>query len=136
MSDPAGKFDAPRNYLFVSSREPLAAAEALSNWADGPPDLCITSPSREAHDTAAFACAGHFVRTIEEPMLARRGSHESVDNFADRFAEALLIVLTYDARAALVVCDELPAKWATPLFADDESLQRRADRLERELPLP
>jgi len=34
-------------------------------------------------------------------MLARRGSQESVDNFADRFAEALLIVLTYDARAAL-----------------------------------
>ena len=136
MSDPAGKFDAPRNYLFVSSREPLVAAEALSNWADGPPDLCITSPSREAHDTAAFACAGHFVRTLEEPMLARRGSQESVDNFADRFAEALLIVLTYDARAALVVCDELPAKWVTPLFADDESLQRRADRLESELPLP
>lgn len=69
-------------------------------------------------------------------MLARRGPQESVDNFADRFAEALLIVLTYDARVALVVCDELPAKWVTPLFADDESLQRRADRLERELPLP
>jgi hypothetical protein len=50
---------------------------------------------------AAFVCAGHFVRTMEEPMLARRGSQESVDNFADRFAEALLIVLTYDARAAL-----------------------------------
>jgi hypothetical protein len=67
MSDLAGKFDAPRNYLFVSSREPPAAAEALST---------------------------------------------------------------------LVVCDELPAKWVTPLFADDESLQRRADRLESELPLP
>jgi hypothetical protein len=59
-----------------------------------------------------------------------------VDNFADRYVEALRIVLTYDARAALVVCDELPAKWGAPLFADDESLQRRADRLERELPLP
>lgn len=69
-------------------------------------------------------------------MLARRGSQESVDNFADRFAEALLIVLPYDARAALVVCDELPAKWVAPLFVDDESLQRRADRLESELPLP
>ena len=67
MSEPAGKFDSPRNYLFVSSREPLAAAKA---------------------------------------------------------------------RSTLVVCDELPAKWVTPLFADDESLQRRADRLERELPLP
>jgi hypothetical protein len=67
MSEPAGKFDAPRNYLFASSRETLAAVEALST---------------------------------------------------------------------LVVCDELPAKWGAPLFADDESLQRRADRLERELPLP
>jgi hypothetical protein len=67
MSEPAAKSDAPGNYLFVSSPEPLAAAEALST---------------------------------------------------------------------LVVCDELPAKWVTPLFADDKSLQRRADRLESELPLP
>jgi hypothetical protein len=65
MSEPAGKFDAPRNYLFVLSREPLGAA-----------------------------------------------------------------------RATLVVCDELPAKWGTPLFADDESLERRANRLDSELPLP
>ena len=105
--EPRG-FDAPRSYLFVSAREPLAAAVALWSWADGPPDLCITSPSPEAQDTAAFAAAGRFVTIFDEPLLARRRPDESWDNFRDRFAQALRIVATYDTRAALVVCDELP----------------------------
>src|SRR5215475_11802311 len=84
-------FDLPRSYLFVSAREPLAAAAALWSWPEGPPDLCITSPSPEAQDTAAFASAGHFATILDEPTLARRRPMESSDDFKARFAEALLI---------------------------------------------
>jgi broad specificity phosphatase PhoE len=136
VNTPPYRFDAPRAYLLVSTGEPLAASAALSTWDDAPPDLCMTSPSGRAHDTAVFASAGHHVRQIVEPMLASRRPAESVDDFADRFAEAMLIVLAFDALSVLVVCDELPPDWTTPLFVDDEGLLRRAERLERELPLP
>ena len=129
-------FDAPRSYLFVWAREPLAAAVALWSWADGPPDLCLTSPSPEAQDTAAFAAAGHFVTIFDEPLLARRAPGESWDNFKDRFAEGLRIVATYDTRAALVVCDEVPDGWSTPFVLDGESILERAALLESEVPLP
>jgi hypothetical protein len=129
-------FDAPRSYLFVSAREPLAAAAALWSWADGPPDLCITSPSPEAQDTAAFAAAGHFVTTFDEPLLARRRPGESWNDFRDRFAEGLRIVAAYDTRAALVVCDEVPDRWPTPFVLDGENILERAELLEGEVPLP
>jgi hypothetical protein len=136
VNTPPYRLDAPRAYLFVSTDEPLAASAALSTWDDGRPDLCVMSPSGKAHDTAVFASAGHYVRRIVEPMLASRRPAESMDDFADRFAEAMLIVLAFDALSVLVVCDELPPDWTTPLFVDDEGLLRRADRLERKLPLP
>jgi len=129
-------FDAPRSYLFVAAREPLAAAAAVWSWPEGPPDLCITSPSPEAQDTAAFASAGHFATILHEPALARRRPMESWDDFKARFAEALLIVSAYDTRAALVVCDQLPDDWPTPFILDGESILRRADLLEGEIPLP
>jgi hypothetical protein len=129
-------FDAPRSYLFVSAREPLAAAVALWSWADGPPDLSITSPSPEAQDTAAFAAAGHFVTAFAEPLLARRRPGESWDAFRERFAEGLRIVATYDTRAALVVCDELPDGWTPPFVLDGDGVLARATVLENEVPLP
>jgi hypothetical protein len=129
-------FDTPRSYLFVSTREPLAAAAALWSWAEGPPDLCITSPSPEAQDTAAFAVAGHFATVFDEPLLARRRPGESWDDFKDRFAEGLRIVATYDAIAALVVCDELPDGWPTPFVVDGGGILERAELLESEVPLP
>jgi hypothetical protein len=128
--------DAPRSYLFVSAREPLAAAVALRSWAEGPPDLCVTSPSPEAQDTAAFAAAGHVVTIFDEPLLARRGRGESWDDFRDRFAEGLRIVATYDTRAALVVCDELPDDWPTPFIVDGDGIVARVAVLEMEVPLP
>jgi hypothetical protein len=134
MSAALRPFDGPRSYLFVSARDPLAAAAAVWGWADGPPDLCVTSPSPDAHETAAFACAGHSVRILDEPMLARRAAGESVGDFDSRYAEALRIVLAFDTRAALVVCDLVPARWATPFFVDGESLRRRAELIEREAP--
>jgi hypothetical protein len=129
-------FDAPRSYLFVSAREPLAAAVALWSWADGPPDLSIASPSSEAQDTAAFAAAGHFVTSFDEPLLARRRPGESWDNFRDRFAEGIRIVATYDTRAALVVCDEFPDGWSTPFVVDGDGIVERAFVLESDVPLP
>ena len=105
-------------------------------WAEGPPDICITSPSSEAQDTAAFAVAGQFVTIFDGPLLARRRPRESWDTFRERFAEALRIVATNDASAALVVCDELPDGWATPFVLDGEGIVGRAAVLEHELSLP
>src|SRR5215831_10261694 len=129
-------FDQPRSYLFVSAREPLAAAAAVWSWPQGPPDLCITSSSPEARDTAAFASAGHFATIFDEPALARRRPMESWDDFKARFAEALVIVSAYDTSAALVVCDQLPDDWPTPFTLDDESIIRAANLLESQVPLP
>ena len=130
------RLDGPRSYLVVSAREPFTAAAAASAWPDGPPDLCITSPSREAHDTGAFVAARHFMTMMDEPLLARRRPTESRNDFRDRFAMALRIVAVYDTRAALVVCDELPDQWPTPFVLDGESILRRASLLEDEVPLP
>jgi hypothetical protein len=129
------EFDAPRSYLFVSARDPLAAASALWSWGAGPPDLCVTSPSDEAHDTGAFAFAGHSIPMIDEPGLARRQPGENWSDFDARFAEALLIVTAYDTRAALVVCDQFPQDWETPYYVDGDGLLGRAGLLERQLPL-
>ena len=129
-------FDAPRSYLFVSAREPLAAAVAVRSWEAGPPDLCVTSPSGEAEDTAAFASAGHSVTILDEPMLARRQQMESWDDFGARFARGLLIVSAYETRAALVVCDELPDRWSVPFVLDDDSILERAVLLASEVALP
>jgi hypothetical protein len=77
-----------------------------------------------------------FVTIFDEPLLERRRPGESWDNFKDRFAEGLHLVATYDTRAALVVCDELPDSWATPLVLDCDGIVARAGVLENEVPLP
>jgi hypothetical protein len=128
--------DSPRHYLIVTAREPLAAAVAVRSWPDGPPDLCVTSPSSEARDTAIFAADGHSVTAFDEPLLARREPWESWDDFRARFAEGLRVVSTYDTRAALVVCDEVPDRWTTPLLLDGDSILELAGSLESEVPLP
>ena len=129
-------FDSPRSYLVITAREPLAAAVAVRSWPEGPPDLCVTSPSPEAQDTAAFASGNHPVTTFDEPLLARRHPGESWDDFRSRFAEGLRVVSTYDTRAALVVCDEVPDHWTTPLLLDGDSILELAGSLEGEVPLP
>jgi hypothetical protein len=129
-------FDAPRSYLVVSAREPLAAAVAVGAWRTGPPDICFTSPSREAGDTAAFATAGHAVPTFEEQLLARRKVPEGWNDFRARFAEGLRFVATYDTRAALVVFDEVPDRWETPLVLNGDSILELAGSLESKIPLP
>ena len=129
-------FDSPRSYLVVTAREPLVAAVAVRSWRDGPPDLCVTSPSREAEDTAVFASDGRPVTIFHEPLLARRRPAEEWDDFRTRFAEGLRIVSAYDTRAALVVCDEVPDCWTSPLLLDGDSILELAGSLESEVPLP
>ena len=136
MTEPASSFDAPRSYLFVSAWNPPGAAAAEGGWIAGPPDLCVTSPSARARSAARLASAGRFVPIIAEPMLAGRSARESAGDFAARFAMALRIVYAFAARAALVVCDELPPSWTPPLFVDGRGLVRWAALIERELPLP
>jgi len=123
--------DAPRNYLVVTAGE---TGEALRSW--GLPDLCVTSPSAEARNTAAFILAGDHVPWMSESLLGTRGESESLDDFKERFATALRTVAAYDARAALVVCDEVPGGRPTPFALDGESILRRAALLEGEVPLP
>ena len=77
-------FDEPRSYLVATSREPLAAAVAVRSWPNGPPDLCVTSPSGEARDTAAFAADDDSVTIFDEPLLASRRPAENPQRFSPR----------------------------------------------------
>jgi broad specificity phosphatase PhoE len=128
--------DEARTYLFVSALEPLAAAAAV--WsAPAPPDLCVTSPSAQARATAAFAAAGHYLRRIDEPLLAARAPHESAADVAARYAEALRVLHALASTRTLVVVDELPLNGrGGPHELDDAALLHAAERIERELPTP
>ena len=123
-------------YLFVSTSDPDAAVEAVSAWVDRPPDLCVTSPSVTARETAAFACAGRYVQTFAEPLLAGRRSFEREDGFAARYAEALRTLHVFDTRAALIVCDDMVAGEEPPFVLDGDALLRRCESIERALPRP
>ena len=120
------------SYLIVTAREPLAAAVAVRSWPDGPPDSFVTSPSPEAQDTAAFVANGTQVASVDEPLLARRGPTEDWTEFRARFAEALRVVSARDARAGLIVCDEVPDRWITPLLVDGDGILELARSLESE----
>jgi broad specificity phosphatase PhoE len=135
VTAPPVMFEGPRSYLFVSAGEPAAAAEAVAEWTDGPPDVCVTSPSARARETAAFASAGHYVDTITEPLLAGRGPAESGADVAARYAEALRNLYALKTRAALVVFDD-PLAEGKPFVLDGDALVERAESLERRLPSP
>jgi len=128
-------FDGPRRYLFVSSREPAAAVEAVAEWADGPPDVCVISPSPRARQTAALVSASQYVDTITEPLLSGRGPAESGADVAARYAEGLRALYALNTRAALVVLDD-PLAEGEPFVLDADSLLQRAESIERRLPSP
>jgi hypothetical protein len=124
-----------RTYLFVSAAEPLAAAEAA--WsAPAPIDLCVTGPSRHAHDAARFACAGRSIQIIEEPLLATPFPGESGVDVTSRHAGALRALYALDTRSALVVWDEVAPPERGPLLVDEAWLVHTADFIEHHLPLP
>ena len=64
-------------YFFVSSLQPTVSARIAAEAVD-PIALCVTSPSEDAHATASAARNGHFVFTVDEPLLAARVADESV----------------------------------------------------------
>ena len=122
-------------YLLVSAFDPRAAIRAVAS-APAPIDLCVTSPSPQAHETAAAAIGRRWVYTTDEPLLAARVDGESEADVVARYAEALRILWAYDAKSALVVCDELAILGDTMLVLDSVALARAADDLEQALPLP
>jgi hypothetical protein len=123
-----------RSFLFVSADEPLVAAEAV--WsAPMPIDLCISDASTEARDTGAFACAGHPVRVVDEPLLAPRFDDGTV-YAAVRWADALRSLYALDTRSALVVCHGLLDGRPLPALVDESWLLHAAEHIERHLPVP
>jgi hypothetical protein len=124
-----------RIFVFVSAQEPLAAAQAV--WSSPVEiDLCVAGPSEAAGDTARFAVAGRPVRMVSEPLLAARRVGESDTSIAAREADALLALYALDARAALVVWDELEKDGPGPIVLDEWRLLDRAERIDIALPLP
>jgi hypothetical protein len=123
-----------RTYLFVSAAEPLAAAQAA--WsAPTPIDLCVSGPSAEARDAAAFASAGRSVRMVEEPLLGARRADEDDIAVIRRHADALRALHALDTRSALVVWDDVAASGQSALVLDGAWLLHTAELIERHLPL-
>jgi hypothetical protein len=120
-------------YLFIPTDEPEAAVRAVRTVAT-PPDLCVTSPSPAARETAARAMRGRWIFTVEEPLLAARAPGEGSDDVVARYAQALRGLRAYETRSALVVCDDLRPLGGEMLVLTDEALARVADELEHELP--
>jgi len=122
-------------YTFVSSLQPTVSARVAAEAAE-PIDLCVTSPSVDARTTAAAARNGHFVFTVDEPLLAGRVRDESVNDVRARYAQALRVIAAYNTRSALVVCDDLGVFGQTAVTMDGAGLFETADAIERALPLP
>lgn len=119
-----------RTFILVSASSPDDAARAVANSPE-PPDLCLTSPSQEARDTAAFAFQGRWIFTLEEPLLAGRNEHEDGGDVLIRLAVALRSIAAYDANLPFVVVDKLDVLGATVFHLDELGLARLADDLER-----
>jgi hypothetical protein len=112
----------------------LVAAEAV--WSTPAPiDLCVSDASTEARDTGAFACAGHSVRVVEEPLLAARSDECRVDSAA-RWADALRSLYALDTSSALVVCRGLLDGRPLPALLDESWLLHMAEQIELHLPIP
>ena len=135
MNDPYWPFDGPRSFLFVSSSQPDGAAAAVRRWPEGPPDLCVTSPSPAARQTVEIACAGRYVDVEEEPILGVRGSHESDSDLEARRADVFRLLHELVGRAVLVVSDDLFDASELPFAAPADDLLRRAATIERALRL-
>jgi broad specificity phosphatase PhoE len=145
--------------------------------AELPIDLCVHTRFTRTRDTADAILAGRDVPRIEEPLLddidvgdlegetiaayeAWKQAHpdreaqfpggESLDDAARRYARAFRGLLARTERTTLVVCHEIPVRYAlnaaasdrldgpahripnaTPYLFDDEALARAAAGIER-----
>jgi broad specificity phosphatase PhoE len=143
--------------------------------ANVPLDLCVHTRFGRTQETAALALAGREVPVEIEPLLddvrvgelegvlveeyrAWKAEHtradrfpggESLDDAARRYAEAYRKLLASGRRCVLVVCHEIPIRYAlnaaagaegldgparelpnaTPFLFDDQSLARAAHRI-------
>jgi probable phosphoglycerate mutase len=157
----------------------LGHAQALQlghELAGVPLDRCVVTRFGRTHETAALALAGREVPTEVEPLLDdidvgdlegrsiteyrtwkrehRRGDRfpggESLDDAARRYARAFRSLIDGPGDAVLVVCHEIPVRYAlnavsgsdeldgpehavpnaTPYLFDERSLERAAYRID------
>jgi probable phosphoglycerate mutase len=138
-------------------------------------DLCVLTRFERTHETAAIALAGREVATTVEPLLddvdvgglegksiaeyrAWKREHrrdepfpggESLDDAARRYASAFRSIVEGPGEAVLVVCHEIPVRYAlnaaggsdeldgpehavpnaTPYLFDERALERAANRI-------
>jgi broad specificity phosphatase PhoE len=153
------------------------AARLGHQFAALPIDLCVYTRFSRTRETAECILAGRDVPWLEEPLLddidvgelegetiaeyrAWKAGHsrsdrfpggESLDDAARRYAEAFRRLLARAERTTLVVCHEIPIRYAlnaaggsddldapehlipnaTPYLFDDASLERAAGRVEQ-----
>jgi len=144
--------------------------------AELPLDLCVHSRFERTRETAESVFAGRVVPTVEERLLddidvgdlegatiadyrAWKSAHtradrfpggESLDDAARRYARAFRRLLAREERSTLVVCHEIPVRYAlnaaagsgdldspeskipnaTPYLFDEIALERAAARIE------
>ena len=162
--------------LTAAGRE--AAARLGRQLAELPLDLCVHTRFTRTRETAECVLGGRDVPTLEEPLLddidvgslegesvdayeAWKREHpsreepfpggESLDDAARRYARAFRALLARAEQTILVVCHEIPVRYAlnaeagsdeldgpehripnaTPYLFDDESLARAAARIEQ-----
>jgi hypothetical protein len=124
-----------RTFLLASALKPQTAARAAAQ-APQQPDVIIRSPSALAREAAAIAVGGRWVFTIDEPLLAARAPGESGADVLGRLARALRGLQAVDARAPLVVCDQLDILGAGVFALDERGVMQCADDLDQLRPLP
>jgi broad specificity phosphatase PhoE len=173
----AGRVNGDPSVSAPLTAEGRTQAERLGHELSGLPlDLCVHTRFGRTLETAELALAGRDVRLVSEPLLddidvgelegatiedyrAWKHAHgrdeafpagESLDDAALRYASALRALLARPAQAVLVVCHEIPVRYAlnaaagsddldgpehaipnaTPYLFDDAALERAAARIE------
>jgi broad specificity phosphatase PhoE len=163
------------------TRDGIAEASRLGHQlGELPLDLCMYTRFARTRETAEYILAGRPVTAIEEPLLdaldvgelegetiedyrAWKRTHtradpfpggESLDDAARRYARAFRNLLARGERSILVVCHEIPIRYAlnaaagsddldgpehaipnaTPYLFDETALERAADRIEELVP--
>jgi hypothetical protein len=121
-----------RVYTIVSTGDPAGALAAIAT-APTPPDLCVKAPSERASNLAELVFGDRYIRMIDEPLLASRGASESDADFADRCAEALLVLYALDTRSAFVITDLFADAAGAVIVVDETSLLRVSERIEKDV---
>ena len=167
----------PSRPVHVTDEGREEARRLGTELANIPFDLCLHTRFGRTQETAALALAGRDVPLEIEPLFddvdigelegaliddyrAWKREHtradrfpggESLDEAAGRYAEAYRRLLARGTRSVLVVCHEIPIRYAlnaaagsddldgpvheipnaTPFLFDDDSLARAADGIER-----